>query len=93
MVSRFGTFHRPRRWKPLKIASSSVDGAGGLARRAVAAERARQVGADAFQIVLGLCGVGLRQPVAVVLRGELALLGGLAEQLRDVEPVGVGGAR
>jgi hypothetical protein len=27
-VSRFGTFHRPRRSKPLMIARSSVDGAG-----------------------------------------------------------------
>ena len=90
VVIRLGTFQRPRRSKPLMIASSIVDGAGWTGPPLAASrDRAGQVGGQPVEFVVRLRGVGPGQAIFVLAQRQPALSRGIGQQLRHLNPIGV----
>ena len=87
---RSGTFQRPRRSNPLMMASSNVDGAGlqGPPLRG-RGHGAGQVGADPVEFLVRLSGIRPGQTILVVAHRKLTLGGGIGEQLRHLDSIGV----
>ena len=55
-------------------------------------DSAGQVGGQPVEFVVGLRGIGPGQAVFVFAQLKLALGGGIGQQLRDLNPIGVGSA-